>query len=80
MRTLFKAAVNGKQAAILAPTTILADQHYKNITKRFSSFPFSVGALSRFQSPKEQRETIAKLRARHDRCGRGHAPATLQGY
>jgi len=63
MRALFKAAVNGKQAAILAPTTILADQHYKNISKRFAKFPFSVGALSRFQSPKEQRETIAKLRA-----------------
>ncbi|MFH0831002.1 MAG: transcription-repair coupling factor, partial [Parcubacteria group bacterium] len=63
MRALFKAAVNGKQAALLAPTTILADQHYKNISKRFAKFPFSVGVLSRFQSAKEQRKTVAKLRA-----------------
>ena len=63
MRAAFKAAVNGKQCAVLAPTTILADQHYKNFTKRMDKFPFSVGVLSRFQSPKEQRETIAKMKA-----------------
>ncbi|MDP2587151.1 MAG: CarD family transcriptional regulator, partial [bacterium] len=63
MRSLFKAAVNGTQAAILAPTTILADQHYKNISKRCATFPYTVGILSRFQSPKEQRETIAKIKA-----------------
>lgn len=63
MRAAFKAAANDKQCAILAPTTILADQHFKNFTKRFDNFPYSVGVLSRFQTPKEQRETIAKLKA-----------------
>ncbi len=63
MRTAFKAAANGKQCAVLAPTTILADQHYKNFTKRFADFPYSVGVLSRFQTAKEQRETVAKIKA-----------------
>jgi transcription-repair coupling factor (superfamily II helicase) len=63
MRAAFKAAANGRQCAVLAPTTILADQHYKNFSKRFAKFPFTVDVLSRFRSAKEQRETIAKLRA-----------------
>jgi transcription-repair coupling factor (superfamily II helicase) len=63
MRAAFKCAANGRQCAILAPTTILADQHYKNFSKRFAKFPFTVDVLSRFRSAKQQRETIAKLRA-----------------
>ncbi len=63
MRAAFKTAVNERQCAILAPTTILADQHFKNFSKRFRDFPYTLGVLSRFQSAKEQRVTIAKIKA-----------------
>lgn len=63
MRAAFRCAAAGKQCAILAPTTILADQHYKNFTKRFAKFPFTVDVLSRFRSNKQQKETLAKMRA-----------------
>ena len=61
IRAAAKAAAFGKQAAILAPTTILAEQHYNNIKERFNSLPFSVDMLSRFRSKAEQKNTIAKL-------------------
>lgn len=63
LRTAFACAANGMQCAVLAPTTILADQHFKNFTKRMKDFPFTVEVLSRFRSAKEQKATIAKLRA-----------------
>ena len=62
MRAVFKAVMDGKQAAILVPTTILAEQHYENFVQRFSDYPFTIGLLSRFRSKKEQEETIEKLR------------------
>ena len=61
LRAAFKAIMDGKQVAILVPTTVLAQQHYHTITERFSGFPVSYGCLSRFYSPKEQKETLAKL-------------------
>jgi len=61
MRAAFKAIVNGKQVALLAPTTILAEQHYKNFASRIKPFPFSVDMLSRFRSRQEQKETVQKL-------------------
>ena len=62
LRAAFKAVVEGKQVAILAPTTILVQQHYNTIKKRFAGFPVKFDMLSRFRSPKEQREIVRKLR------------------
>ncbi len=54
VRAAFKAAIEGKQVAILVPTTILAQQHYETFRERFSGYPFNVQVLSRFRSKKEQ--------------------------
>ena len=54
IRAAFKAIQDGKQVALLAPTTILAQQHFATVSERFSSFPVTVGCLSRFQTPKER--------------------------
>ncbi|HSN69409.1 MAG TPA: transcription-repair coupling factor, partial [Thermoanaerobaculia bacterium] len=61
MRAAFKAVMDGKQVAILAPTTILAFQHYKTLLRRFASFPVTVELLSRYRSPKEQKEIAGKI-------------------
>lgn len=57
VRAAFKAVQDGKQVAVLVPTTLLAQQHYETFTERFSGFPLSVKPLSRFQSSKEAKET-----------------------
>ena len=62
MRAAFRAVLNGKQVAILVPTTLLAQQHYQNFERRFSPFPVNVGVLSRFKSRKEQQATIAGVK------------------
>ena len=61
IRAIFKAVMSGKQAALIAPTTILALQHYQTIAERFKPFSVNVQLLSRFKSPKERRETIKML-------------------
>ncbi|RJQ46551.1 MAG: transcription-repair coupling factor [Nitrospiraceae bacterium] len=61
MRACFKAAFDSKQAAVLVPTTILAEQHYETFTARFSAFPIKIDFLSRFKSRQEQKETLRKL-------------------
>jgi transcription-repair coupling factor (superfamily II helicase) len=61
VRAAFKAVVEGKQVAILVPTTLLAQQHNATFTERFRPFPVQVGMLSRFVDAREQQETIAKL-------------------
>ncbi|CAG7656334.1 transcription-repair coupling factor [Paenibacillus allorhizosphaerae] len=58
IRAAFKAAIDGKQVAVLVPTTILAQQHYETFRERFSGFPFNIQVLSRFRSKKEQTETM----------------------
>ncbi|MFD0717131.1 transcription-repair coupling factor [Paenibacillus sp. GCM10027626] len=63
VRAAFKSAVEGKQVAILVPTTILAQQHYETFRERFSEFPFNIQVLSRFRSRKEQTETMKGLKA-----------------
>jgi transcription-repair coupling factor (superfamily II helicase) len=63
MRACFKAVMGGKQAAFLAPTTILAEQHYENFQERFSRFPVRIGMLSRFVEKKRVRETLEQLKA-----------------
>jgi transcription-repair coupling factor (superfamily II helicase) len=61
MRAAFKAATDSKQVAVLAPTTILAFQHYETFRKRFAAFPIKVDLLSRFRTPREQKETLARV-------------------
>jgi transcription-repair coupling factor (superfamily II helicase) len=63
MRAAFKAVDNGYQVAVLVPTTILAEQHYRSFVERMAEFPFSIGKLSRFCSAAEQRATIKALKA-----------------
>lgn len=61
IRAAFKTCVDGKQAAILVPTTILAFQHYKTFKERLRDFPVTVDYLNRFKSAKEKKETLKKL-------------------
>ena len=61
MRAAFKAVYDSKQVAILAPTTILVEQHYNTFCSRFSGFPIRIDYLSRFKSRAEQKETIRAL-------------------
>jgi len=61
VRAAFKAAQDGKQTAVLVPTTILADQHYNTFKDRLGQFPVKVSALSRFQTKKEQTEILKEL-------------------
>jgi transcription-repair coupling factor (superfamily II helicase) len=63
MRAAFKAVMDGKQAAILTPTTVLAFQHYTTFTRRFTTFPVQTQLLSRFRSPKEQKQILEDLAA-----------------
>jgi transcription-repair coupling factor (superfamily II helicase) len=62
IRAAFKAIADGKQVALLVPTTILAQQHYETIRERFQDFPINIGLLSRFRSKKQQTETLKGLR------------------
>ncbi|MBU5454717.1 transcription-repair coupling factor [Caproiciproducens sp. MSJ-32] len=61
-RAAFKAVMDGKQVAFLVPTTILAEQHYKNMLKRFSDFPVKIDMVSRFRSAKEQKATLKAVK------------------
>ena len=61
IRAAFKAVDNGKQVAVLVPTTILAFQHHKTFTERLKDFPITVDYLNRFRTAKEKRETLADL-------------------
>ena len=63
MRAAFKAVTDGaKQVAILAPTTVLALQHYENFVDRMTPFSIKVGVLSRFSTPKQNRQTIEEVK------------------
>ncbi|MCK0107728.1 transcription-repair coupling factor [Flavobacteriaceae bacterium S0825] len=61
IRAAFKAVDNGKQVAILVPTTILAYQHYRTLTERLKDFPVTVDYLNRFRTAKQKRETLEGL-------------------
>ena len=61
MRAAFKAVQDGKQVAVLTPTTVLAFQHFETFKKRFSQFPITVEMISRFRTPKEQKEIVEKV-------------------
>lgn len=62
MRAAFKAVMDSKQVAVLVPTTILAEQHYNTFRNRFNGFPIKIDMVSRFRGPKEQKETIQRLK------------------
>ncbi|WP_298464241.1 transcription-repair coupling factor [uncultured Mitsuokella sp.] len=62
IRAAYKAAMNGKQVAVLVPTTVLAQQHYQTFTTRFSGFAPVVDVICRFRTPKQQKETMEKVR------------------
>jgi len=61
MRAAFKAVMEGKQAAVLTPTTVLAYQHYDTFRSRFAPFPVKIELLSRFRSAKEQKEVAKRV-------------------
>jgi len=61
MKAAFKAVYDGRQVAVLVPTTILCEQHYRTFKTRFSAFPVRIDYLSRFKSKKDQKETIKTL-------------------
>jgi len=63
MRAAFKAIDSGYQVAVLVPTTILAEQHLRTFSARMAEFPFTIASLSRFSTPKEQRQVIEGLAA-----------------
>lgn len=63
LRAAFKAVMEGKQVAVLVPTTILAEQHYHTFSERFAPFPVKVEVISRFKSPSEQRHILAKVKS-----------------
>lgn len=62
-RAMFKCIADGKQAAMLVPTTLLANQHYYTLKSRFEKFPLKVEMLSRFRTESEQKEIVKKLKA-----------------
>jgi len=62
MRAAFKSVVSGKQVAFLAPTTILAEQHFENFVERFKGYPVKIGMISRFVPVKEQKRIIEKTK------------------
>jgi len=63
MRAAFKSVSDSKQVAVLAPTTVLAFQHFETFKKRFAAFPVRIEMLSRFRSPAEQKKILAELEA-----------------
>ncbi|PMB40382.1 transcription-repair coupling factor [Fischerella thermalis CCMEE 5330] len=61
IRAIFKAVTAGKQVALLAPTTILTQQHYHTLKERFAPYPINIGLLNRFRSPQERRDIQKRL-------------------
>ena len=76
MRAAFKAVQDGKQVAVLAPTTVLSFQHFESFKKRFANFPVNIDMLSRFRTAKEKAEVVRSVRkAKIDILVGTHAPA-----
>jgi transcription-repair coupling factor (superfamily II helicase) len=63
VRAAFKAVQGGKQVAVLVPTTILAEQHYRTFAERLADYPVTIEALSRFRTAREQKETVRRLQS-----------------
>lgn len=63
LRAIFKAVMDGKQAAILVPTTVLAQQHFQTFTERLGPYPIKLEVLSRFKNAREQNDVISRLKS-----------------
>ena len=63
IRAAFKVIDNGKQVAVLVPTTVLAEQHFRTFSQRFEAYPFIVDVVSRFRSPGEQKKVLKRVAA-----------------
>ncbi|MFO0851755.1 MAG: transcription-repair coupling factor [Gemmataceae bacterium] len=63
IRAAFKAIDNGKQVAVLVPTTVLAEQHYRTFSQRMAEYPFCVEVVSRFKSPQQQKDILKRVAA-----------------
>lgn len=63
LRAAFKAVMDGKQVAMLVPTTVLAEQHYETFKKRFQDYPIHIDVLSRFRTPAQQKQTLKDMAA-----------------
>ncbi len=61
IRAAFKAVMSGRQVAVLVPTTVLAQQHYQTFRERMSDYPVTIDLLSRYRTPRQQRETVRRL-------------------
>src|SRR5262249_50906427 len=61
VRAAFKTIDNGRQVAVLVPTTVLAEQHFRTFSQRLAEYPFTVECLSRFRSGAEQRRIVERL-------------------
>ena len=79
VRAAFKAVQDGKQVAVLVPTTLLSAQHFATFSERYAPFPVTVRPMSRFQSDSEVAETLDGLAARQGRRGHRHPPAAVAG-
>ena len=75
LRAAFAAATAGRQVAVLVPTTLLAQQHYRNFADRFADWPVRVDVLSRFKSTKEVNEALKRLADGQIDVDRRHAQA-----
>ncbi len=65
VRAIFKAVTTGhKQVALLAPTTVLTQQHYHTLKERFAPYPITIGLFNRFSTASEKKEILAKLKSR----------------
>ena len=79
MRAAFKAVGDGKQVAVLAPTTVLCFQHFETFKERFAAFPVKIAMLSRFVPPKEQKAIVADAEAGKSRHRDRHASHLVEG-
>ena len=79
MRAAFKAVMDGKQVAVLAPTTVLAFQHLKTLRDRFAGFPVTIDMVSRFRTKQETQDDSRRPRRRQGRHHRRHAPPAVEG-
>jgi transcription-repair coupling factor (superfamily II helicase) len=80
LRAAFMAVFNGKQVAVLVPTTVLAEQHYDTFQQRFKRFGVQIESLSRFRSRAEQKDIIERLARRPRRYCDRDASVVAEGY
>ena len=78
IRAAFKAVQDGKQVAILVPTTLLASQHFQTFADRFAGYPIRVEMLSRFLTPAQSRQVVAGAGRRFGRRGHRHPQAVCR--